>query len=198
MTNTQLYYNSVKEFHQAFAVKSFAAPSKVPTPVSDSRIALLEEEEAEYDHGRVTNNQLEILDGLCDLAYITAGTMHVYGVTAQPYSSQRPESPTSLSLPINAVIDEIGLMMPCIIRLTGYLNSLLQDIDDIGLKYNLPQAFKVVHTNNMTKLWDRIPEDKDNYIISPAPNGKYLVKNKQMKIVKPPGFAKPDLTPFIP
>ena len=198
MTNTQLYYSLVKEFHTQFAVKSFSAPSKVPPKVADSRIRLIEEEEREYNVALAAKNKLETLDGLCDLCYVVAGSMHVFGIQPIPYSAHSPQTATTIIREVTAVVDELGLTMPCIKRLTRHTNELIQLIDDIGLSIatDFPAAYQAVHENNMEKLWPRRPENPE-LIIAPARNGKYLVRDKNLKIIKPPDHKKVDLTPFV-
>ncbi len=198
MTNTQLYYSLVKEFHTAFIVKSFTSVTKATDKAKQSRIKLIEEEESEYHAALAANNKLEMLDGLCDLAYVVAGTMHVMNVQVIPYTSHCPNSPVKITHTVDNVINELNLFMPCAIRLNKYTNTLLQLIDDLGagLATSFPDAFRAVHENNMKKLWPKRPEDRE-LIVTPSIDGKYLVRNKEGKIIKPPDHVKVNLEPFL-
>ena len=192
--NTKTYYAAVSEFTKAFAQRRFRFVSDVPTKVLELRISLIEEEEAELQKGIREDSKVEILDGLCDLVYVVVGTMIVCGISAEPFSATTKHDYNQIWKSIDALVSELRLGIPCHKRSTRYANDLLQALDRAGYP-NLPKAFQVVHQNNMGKLWSHKPEDKT--LLVTHYQDKFLVKNSQGKVIKPPGYTRPDLTPFI-
>ena len=196
MTNTQLYYSLVKQFMLAFDQRCFRFTSDVPTKTLILRATLIDEEHDEYCAATKANNKIEILDALCDLAYVTAGTLATCGLMPIPYSSKGSYTGITLEHKVDNVIDECHLGVPCHKRMYRYVNDLLIVIDNIGHEYRLPEAFKVVHENNMAKLWIERPNDASLVAI---PKGKkWLVLRKaDGKVMKPLNHTKPDLSRFI-
>jgi hypothetical protein len=196
-TNTRHYYNCVKEFTESFGQRRYQFASQLPTPICELRISLIEEEEKEYLAGIAANNRLEMLDGVCDLIYVIAGTAVVCGIKPEPFTATEPSNLYTLERSIDALINELGTVVPCSKRVTRYSNDALQACDGRGIEhgFKLRDAFDVVHANNMDKLWTEPPSDQ-SLIVHPV-RGKYLVKNKTGKVIKPPNHRKPDLFMFI-
>jgi len=195
MTNTETYFYLVKEFMKAFDQRCYRFTSDVPDKTLKLRADLIDEEDKEYDEARNKGDKIGILDALCDLAYVTAGTMITCGLMPIPYSAKTNKTLVSMDPEASYTIEECRLGIPCHKRMYRYSNRLLAKIDDLGYAMNLIEAFKVVHENNMSKLWTARPDDKELIVI---PKGqKFLVKNKNGKVVKPPCHVPPDLSRFI-
>lgn len=196
MTNTQLYYASVAQFMRTFNQKCYTATSKTPESVRHFRGDLIEEEYNEYRAGCKSDNRLEMLDGLCDLVYVAAGTLLTFGLQVIPYSAKAPIIENHLEAEALNAIDECYQPIPCHKRCYAAMNKLLIRADQIGKKFNLPEAFRVVHENNMDKLWKSMPTG-DGLIAIPKGEKKWLVKNSEGKVIKPPNHPRPDLKKFI-
>lgn len=195
MTNTKQYTNAALEFTGAFNQKRYRFVSDVPAKIIDLRVALIEEEEAEYTSALAAQDKLEALDGLCDLTYVVAGTMVVCGISAAPFSAAANlYHPPTISTLIDTFISELQLAIPCHKRATKYANDLLQALDRIGYP-TLPQAYHVVHANNMAKLWSFPPTDPT--LLTTRYKDRFLVKNAQGKVIKPPNHKRPDLSQFL-
>ncbi len=200
MKNTELYYHSAAKFIRTFGQKNYPITSKVPTTVLNLRGDLIDEEHNEYVKARKENNLIEQLDGLCDLLYVTAGTLFTCGLQVIPWSSPPKQATTvtaRLSNLIADTVDECYQPRPCHQRMYNACNNLLIALDKIGAaEFNIVGAFKAVHANNMNKLWKEKPTDSTLIAIYKGPN-QWLIKNTAGKIIKPPGHEKPKLGEFI-
>ncbi len=70
----------VKEFHNAFGVKSEKSPVILPQQIWHLRGSLLEEELEEYGEACITEDIVEIADALADQMYILMGTIQAHGL----------------------------------------------------------------------------------------------------------------------
>lgn len=197
MTNTETYYAMVAQFMATFDQPRYRATSKVPDKVRRFRGDLIDEEYKEYRQGCVHSNKLEMLDGLCDLAYVVAGTIVTCGLSVTAYTSKQGISDWHMEKEVMNAVDECDQPIPCHARMYAALNGLLMRIDQIGVKLNMFEAFKEVHKNNMDKLWKEKPAATSNLIALPR-NGKWLVKDLNGKVIKPINHPKPDISKFLP
>lgn len=70
----------VLEFHEAFNVPAYAKPSLPPTERCELRKSLIQEELKELCKAIDEGDLVGILDGLCDLLYVTYGTAWEFGL----------------------------------------------------------------------------------------------------------------------
>jgi len=183
--NIVKWIRMVRQFHTRF---------ELDYGTEELRIALHNEELGELRQAIADNNKVEILDGLCDLVYISCGTMlyfenksnaKVYGIPEYSlvYTSINELICSAIDYPLNSICN-------CNICI------------EIAKCYNLPLdwAFAQVHYNNMKKVWTKeqveaLPADC-LYAIKQLGENEYAVKSQQGKLLKPPGHAKPDLDPM--
>jgi len=156
----------VKEFMEAFG------QLPVKEDCYDLRITLIEEEAAELE---AAASDLEELDALVDLAYVTYGAYYALGIP--------------LPDPEHLITDEVFEKQNIIDiargideeTIDGDLDHLLMLIFSYAKKYAFESAFKEVHRSNMSKL---------------GSNGKPLVR-WDGKILKGPNYSPPNLTPYL-
>lgn len=183
--------NIVKWIHM---VRQFHTRFELDYGTEELRIALHNEELGELRQAIADNNKVEILDGLCDLVYISCGTIlyfdnksttKVYGIPEYSlvYTSINELVCSAIDYPLNSIRN-------CYICI------------EIAKYYNLPLdwAFDRVHHNNMQKVWSSaqvadLPMDC-LYAVRQLAENEYAVKSQQGKLLKPPGHVKPNLDPM--
>jgi predicted HAD superfamily Cof-like phosphohydrolase len=74
----------VAEFHERFGIPRSERPAWPGDDIHRVRVALIEEELAEFRNAGQTQNLLEIADALGDLLYVIYGAAVTYGVDLQP------------------------------------------------------------------------------------------------------------------
>lgn len=183
--NIVKWIHMVRQFHTRFELDYGSV---------ELRVALHNEELGELRQAISENNKIEILDGLCDLLYISCGTYLWYenklidkvaAITHYRlvYTSIDQLLQTRAKNPLNCVLN----CYACI---------------EIAEYYELPLdwAFDRVHHNNMQKCWtkeqvDALPADC-LYAVKQIGENEYAVKSQQGKLLKPPGHVKPNLDPM--
>ncbi len=195
MTNTEYYFIAVKQFMTTFDQRMYRFTSDVPETVLDLRASLIEEELLEYEEALRINNRLELLDGLCDLVYVVAGTIAACGLTVVPFTNTKDNKEYSVEPYVSNVVEECQKPVPCHKRMYRVANECLGRLETIGTKMRLAEAFNEVHRNNMEKLWKEKPSDAN--LIAIAKGNKWYVRNKQGKIVKPVNHPRPNLAKFL-
>lgn len=75
-----MYLESVKEFHQTFNHPVLSNPTIPDNSRCELRINLMQEELNEIKEGIKNNDIVEVADGLCDLMYVLAGSIHEFGL----------------------------------------------------------------------------------------------------------------------
>jgi predicted HAD superfamily Cof-like phosphohydrolase len=75
-----MYLESVKEFHETFNHPVLSNPTIPNKSRCELRINLMQEELNEIKQGIENNDINEIADGLCDLMYVLAGSIHEFGL----------------------------------------------------------------------------------------------------------------------
>lgn len=70
----------VKEFHDAFEIKTMSQPTLIPTELWSLRGRLLDEELEEYGEACVNDDLVGVADALVDQMYILLGTIHIHGM----------------------------------------------------------------------------------------------------------------------
>lgn len=171
---------AVSDWHRQFGVTSRKigeTPLKdIPVEEKKLRIRLIKEEAIEtIELGLNKGDDIETLDGLCDLAFVVAGTVAQLGVDPIPMFNRSAEV-----MIMNAVQgvedalakgDEQGLSFAMM-----QLGIIYRGIAELK-GYPFLQAFNEVHRSNMSKLDDA---------------GK-PIKDEGGKIQKGPNYTPPDI-----
>jgi len=185
------YEPKVKEFMLAFDQRCYPNLHSVPDKVLKFRASLVEEESKEYLSAKT---DIDRLDALCDIVYVVAGSACVMAANL----IRLPPESTRRTLTVHAtVINNLREHLPCIRRLTSSMSECIRDCQSLALLItdNFDAAFDCVHDNNMAKLWKTRPTDSSLIVI--PKKDRFLVKNKEGKVIKPMGFKPPDLGRFL-
>ena len=78
-----MYLESVKEFHETFNHPVLSNPTIPDKSRCQLRINLMQEELNEIKQAIDNNDIIEIADGLCDLMYVLAGSIHEFGLSSK-------------------------------------------------------------------------------------------------------------------
>lgn len=188
----------VREFMTSFDQETFPSVERTPCEVALFRSALITEEAKEYS--RAPLHSEEELDAICDLLYVVIGTNITMSVPVLPmprFTAGPFDVKQVIWEPVLSITQDLDCRFPCEKVQRKALNFLIHLLIDIAnmTGYKLLPAFEEVHKSNMTKLWTTLPEDKS---LTVTPKGdRFLVKRKDGKVVKPPTFIPPNLTPFL-
>lgn len=140
---------------------------------------LIEEESKELYSAMVAGNRVEILDGCCDLIWVTIGYEFSEGfIDSSKYKfTITKDDNFDMSSTIQKLRDRSLFKVN--------LHDSVLDVIQIALHYNLDiiGGFKEVHRSNMSK-------------VDPS-TGKVIRREGDGKILKPASYSKPDLTPFV-
>lgn len=192
------YERAVLEFHKAFACFTAKIFHEVPTEVAKLRARLIDEEEDEYQRA---DSRVGRLDALCDLMYVLCGAGLTCNVPCgEPIrfenSDWRMEEKPSLT-EVWKVSHELTLPIPCIKRFRPVLQLAVSEVESAALfsGFNFLAAFKAVHENNMAKLWTARPSDQ-SLVCAPV-GGKWLVKRKDGKVMKPLNHTRVNLDRYV-
>lgn len=186
-------YDSVLLFWKSFKLPY--AKNWIDASMTGRRLAanLMEEELSETLNA---TTPVEQLDGLCDLLYVTMGAMHAVGF---PASYLMLNSASNFTGPLAESIKYLKAEeILCRRAHDSIPQACFGLVEAAGRKFPLfAKAFKVVHEANMTKLWNS-PSLYPDYTSEPTLNNKFIVRRmSDKKIMKPPTFVHPDLTPYI-
>jgi hypothetical protein len=137
----------------------------------DLRLTLIEEEATELEEA---TTDIEELDALVDLAYVTYGAYYALGIPMVD-----PEH-LIMGTPVDkqAVVDVARSIYSETID--ADLDTILAYVFKYAEKYDFEGAFKEVHRSNMSKL----------------DNGKPIYR-EDGKVLKGPNYSPPDLSPFV-
>lgn len=199
MSNTETYCALVSTFIRTFEQKCYRFTSDVPDSVLTLRAKLVDEELTEYNEALRALDKLEMLDALCDLTYVVAGTLLVCGLKPIPHTSNGTNYKLIWAVEphISNIVDECSQTLPCHKRMFRWCTNALIALDNVGYKLHMYEAFQKVHTNNMLKLWRKPPFDDINLTATQKGPRAWLVRNKYGKIIKPLNHPKVDLREFI-
>lgn len=199
MKHTELYTNLVREFHTAFEQPVFKHPDDAPVEIHELRALLIDEEHSEYI---AAVDRVDILDAICDLIYVVAGTAVTYSIPITGYSSTSLPLKTITVKPVVwhrvfPLLQSLYCLFPCPKMLRKECNELLDLLEDTAKIYNfkMPEAFIRVHNNNMAKLWSAAPDNPN--LTARQKGNKWLVVDKNGKITKPADHTKVDLTTCV-
>ena len=161
-------------------VAAFHAKFKVPKKFTDLRARVIAEELTELNQALDADDRREILDGILDVIYVTAGTCVVLGIPKFETSPQQ--------FGYTAAKD--------------YLNNLYQFClflaKELGMEVD--DNFMIVHNNNMAKVWPVLDATKyvdskvdEGYTMEETTGGMAIVRDAGGKVIKPRGHTKPAL-----
>lgn len=182
------YIDKVDEFHQKFKVE----PGNM-----ELRRALILEELKELHEDVLADNRRGIIDGLCDVVYVVAGTQLAQGIGLH-YNVWVPSSTKDTVAPRLAMLLQHTETSNNVPHAQG-LAELIHICHHIADAYNIDlwTNFMLVHENNMNKTWSQeqvnaLPADCA-YGITPTDDGRYIIKSPAGKVLKPPGHVAPEL-----
>jgi hypothetical protein len=190
----------VREFMTQFNQWTPASDETRPDNLDLNRYAMYMEEVLEAM--RATND-VERLDAAIDIWYVALGREIELGRLAigQVWIGAHTVNATSwLTLFRNTLSNSSWNSVDWIESVATVITKYLNHREQIPLRA-FELGFDEVHKNNMNKQWDRFLVNKHLAPIDAkafeSPNGKYVVKSNLGKIIKPPGYAKPDLATIL-
>lgn len=192
---TDLLQHMVAEFHRVFGhPDGAAAPAMLAQGRLEFRLTLIEEELDELHDALKKNDEVEIIDALCDVLYFVLGTLVEMGrpitlVVQPPHREIRSLLKDRTKTYLTRSADTLDL-----IQETDVFNravALLERLADNTLKmltrhgYDPVEFFTEVHSSNMSKL-----DENGNAIYSRGPE---LDNAPLGKVLKSANYFKPDL-----
>lgn len=193
----------VADWHSKFGVALPTTPTFDPA-VCKLRIALLEEELAEYQAAEKAGNRVEMLDALCDLQYVLSGAVLHLGLRESDISfwvSHFEWSHFEEALDCFRIACRKEFSMNAMESIKAMQQILDNQIRDDGFESVFEAAFLAVHENNCGKVWTSEEADDcaleyqfESCLWNPT---RWIARNLAGKVIKPPGHKKVDLTPFV-
>lgn len=180
------YIDKVAEFHNKF---------KVPLGNSELRMALIHEEVNELSNALTCKSMHSIVDGLCDVIYVVAGTQLAlnYAQTLDYWIPKITIDNLLIQLVEHSKAVEPNTMY------AGDLARIIRCCHEIADHYgiHLWHNFLLVHNNNMSKTWtaeqvNALPEDC-TYLREQLSENEWIIKSPAGKVLKPPGHQAPEL-----
>ena len=184
--------------HYTKAIREWNKKFHIVAEMSPLRAALIDEEVEELTKAIETKNTLEIIDGLCDVIYVAAGTQVARGLVVEANIIDVFSTPgmgeDTLEL-LHEVDAEYALNTS---QADMFLACLIRHCEHIAGQYriDLVRNFDIVHANNMAKVWTReqaITTDMDGREVTIVDSNTCIVKSRAGKVIKPPGHPKPKL-----
>ena len=184
--------------HYTKAIREWNAKFHVVAEMSPLRAALIDEEVEELTKALETKNTLEIIDGLCDVIYVAAGTQVARGLVFEANIIDVFSTPglgeDTLAL-LHEVDAEYALNTS---QADMFLACLIRHCEHIAGQYHidLRANFDIVHANNMAKVWtleQACQADTGDAEVTIIDSNTYIVKSLAGKVIKPPGHPKPQL-----
>lgn len=187
----------IDDTHYTKAIREWNTKFHVVPEMTPLRAKLIQEEVDELIDALHRDDRLEIVDGLCDVVYVVAGTQVAKGEVwlADKLDYVPPEDIEGTIGVLREIDAEYALghsfanqFLACCIFHYEHIATML----NIDLRKN----FDIVHANNMAKTWtmDQLgmtdASSTEVTIISP---NQYIIKNLDGKVLKPPGHPKPTL-----
>lgn len=196
--------NLVRIFMDTFDQQRFKRIEELPCEIAVFRSNLIKEEAKEYAASEPFS--VDELDAICDLLYVVIGTNLACNVGVNPIISRQLALPGRkdkypISGHIKEMIQDLDSRFPCRKIQHATSNKIIEYLLNIGAwrGYKTRMAFDEVHRSNMTKLWDIPPCDGSYIVRKLLYNGqqRYVVKRADGKVLKPPTFQPPNLTPYL-
>lgn len=173
------------EFNDATSSRPKGTP-----PNLKLRFDLIDEEVKETIKAIVFNDEVEIIDGLCDILYVTYGAAHVLGMSlnTERYEKQKTTGITDKTYLLDSISDlRWQVHWIAVDIMTNDMQALRKDLTELaiqcweigykGLGLDLFPFYEEVHKTNMAKLGGPKRED-----------GKQL---------KPPGWQPPRIAEIL-
>ena len=183
------YIDKVAEFHQRFKVE----PGNM-----ELRKALILEELKELQQAVKQDSRKDIVDGLCDVIYVVAGTQFAMQMADVNNTWWAPFSVETVKAELDSLLADFEAR-PHAVTSPMRLASLIKLCHHVSDTYNIDiwTNFMLVHENNMSKTWSEdqvkaLPSDCA-YGITPTEDGRYIIKSPAGKVLKPPGHTAPTL-----
>lgn len=168
------------------------------------RKALIAEEYKEFCDAK---SKVDVLDALCDLLYVTHGTLLALGYRADLLVEHGLEQPFPSA--VGRCVTQLS-QQPCQQGDGDRIADLVATVIAVGERMfgveNYRNAFYAVHENNMSKLWTKeefVGADGEAQLTAAQAPGRdgearcLVVTRADGKVIKPPGFAKVDLARFV-
>jgi hypothetical protein len=196
----EILLNTVNEFQVSFNHYNGDGITFPPEKSCNLRLDLNNEEEGEYIKGVKEKNKLEIVDGICDFAYVVAGAYLTFGLKPKPSKDYF----VSDELYINACKnkDFSGVQR--------YLDYKLKRLKNLIKKHQFKtflSAFYETHRSNMSKACNSLEtvhktmaqeKYKDIPVEFTERKGLYFIyKKENSKTIKSIDYSEADFKPYI-
>lgn len=221
--NTNRFLYAVAEFHK---VMNHRQPEPILPDLKDSKIndlrpSLIKEELFELRDAVDDQNRLEQLDALCDIQYVLSGSVLDWGYRTMfgQYTiavDMRPlRDVTRHIAQMIGIANRMGVSahyeysMQVLNDLVELQSKLLVAVNHLGFAEVFAQAFEVVHSNNLGKIWSeeqmRASQAEPGFLESmginsitfdKSPSG-WIARRGDGKVLKPKGFTKVSLERFV-
>jgi len=158
----------------------------------------------EFEELLDAKNRVDQLDAVCDLLYVTGGTVLALGWRYDLFNTH------GFSRPIAKAIGECVTVLrknyPCGLLQDRVASAVVTTVRAGGTMFGLDKfraAFEAVHQNNMDKLWTQGEVSETPHAYEEVREAfdkderRYLVTREDGKVIKPPGHKKVDLTPYV-
>lgn len=170
MKTTTEQFNAVTEFMRIGSQEVLSTYKHPSTKLGKFRLRLINEEingKNELIDSIDIDNAVGIIDGLCDILYVTYGAMAAFGIQPIEYNAQADADPSKPSIldmgsawyytkHIKGAHEQLerGLLSTDEKTVRSALNNLVSSVFDLGnaSNYNLNAAFAEVHASNMSKF----------------------------------------------
>jgi hypothetical protein len=187
----------IGDTHYTKAIREWNTKFHVVPEMTPLRAKLIQEEVDELYEAIGLSDRQGIVDGLCDVVYVAAGTQVARGIVLVTDAIDfTPDYSSADDLSLLYAIDaEASLTSP---TADMFLASLICHCELMAKARNidLRKNFDIVHANNMAKTWtmDQLGmTDVSSTEVTIRGLNEYIVKNLDGKVLKPPGHTKPTL-----
>lgn len=190
MKTTTEQFNAVTEFMRIGSQEVLSTYKHPSTKLGKFRLRLIDEEingKNELIDSVDDDNAVGIIDGLCDILYVTYGAMAAFGMQPIEYNAQAEPDPSKPSIldigsawyhtkHIKGAYEQLerGLLSTDEKTVRSALDNLVKGVYFFGnaSNYNLNDAFAEVHSSNMSKFCSS-HEEAWNTIRAKADGEKY-------------------------
>ena len=187
MKTTTEQFNAVTEFMRIGSQEILSAYKHPSTKLGKFRLRLIDEEingKNELIDSIDKDDVIGIIDGLCDILYVTYGAMASFGMQPDNYAPQTAPDTTKSSIltigdawyfskKIKGTYEQLerGLYSSDEKTVRNALNNLVSAVYNLSnaCNFNLTSAFEEVHKSNMSKFcisedsaWDTIIEKSEH------------------------------------
>lgn len=170
MKTTTEQFNAVTEFMRIGSQQVLSTYKHPSTKLGKFRLRLINEEingKNELVDSIDNDNAVGIIDGLCDILYVTYGAMAAFGIQPLEYNAQADADPSKPSIldigtawyyikHIKGAYEQLerGLYSTDEKTVRSALSNLVSSVFDLGnaSNYSLNAAFSEVHASNMSKF----------------------------------------------